>query len=248
MHTWVRVMASEKNVLLEVDHLVVSYGQLPALHDVNLQVAKGQLVALLGTNGAGKSTTLKTIVGLMKPQSGQITYRGERIDGRPTFDLVRRGIALVPEGRHVFAHSTVEENLELGAISRTSAGEIRESFERIYGLFPLLKSRRNQLAGSLSGGEQQMLAIGRAMASRPALLLLDEPSMGLAPIFVNQIFELIVELNEQGTTVLMVEQNANLALEIADHAYVLDGGRTVLSGTAQEILNNEAVTAAYLGS
>lgn len=240
-------MASE-NVLLEVEHLVVSYGQLPALHGVDLKVGKGQLVALLGTNGAGKSTTLKTIVGLMKPQSGRINYCGERIDGVATYDLVRRGIALVPEGRRVFAHSSVEENLELGAISRTSAGEIKETFERIYTLFPRLKDRRQQLAGSLSGGEQQMLAIGRAMASRPSLLLLDEPSMGLAPIFVNQIFELIVELNAQGSTILMVEQNANLALEIADHAYVLDGGRTVLSGTAQEIMNNEAVTAAYLGS
>jgi branched-chain amino acid transport system ATP-binding protein len=240
-------MASE-NALLEVEHLVVSYGQLPALHGVDLKVGKGQLVALLGTNGAGKSTTLKTIVGLMKPQSGRINYCGERIDGVATYDLVRRGIALVPEGRRVFAHSSVEENLELGAISRTSAGEIKETFERIYTLFPPLKDRRQQLAGSLSGGEQQMLAIGRAMASRPSLLLLDEPSMGLAPIFVNQIFELIVELNAQGSTILMVEQNANLALEIADHAYVLDGGRTVLSGTAQEIMNNEAVTAAYLGS
>ena len=240
-------MASE-NVLLEVEHLVVSYGQLPALHGVDLKVGKGQLVALLGTNGAGKSTTLKTIVGLMKPQSGRINYGGERIDGVATFDLVRRGIALVPEGRRVFAHSSVEENLELGAISRSSAAEIKETFERIYTLFPRLKDRRQQLAGSLSGGEQQMLAIGRAMASRPSLLLLDEPSMGLAPIFVNQIFELIVELNAQGSTILMVEQNANLALEIADHAYVLDGGRTVLSGTAQEIMNNEAVTAAYLGS
>lgn len=240
-------MASE-NVLLEVDQLVVSYGQLPALHGVDLKVGEGRLVALLGTNGAGKSTTLKTIVGLMKPQSGRISYRAERIDGAATYDLVRRGIALVPEGRRVFAHSTVEENLELGAISRTSPGEIRETFERIYTLFPRLKDRRRQLAGSLSGGEQQMLAIGRAMASRPSLLLLDEPSMGLAPIFVNQIFELIVQLNEQGCTILMVEQNANLALEIADHAYVLDGGRTVLSGTAQEIMNNEAVTAAYLGS
>jgi branched-chain amino acid transport system ATP-binding protein len=236
------------NVLLEVEHLVVSYGQLPALHDVDLKVGKGQLVALLGTNGAGKSTTLKTIVGLMKPQSGRINYCGERIDGVATYDLVRRGIALVPEGRRVFAHSSVEENLELGAISRTSTGEIKETFERIYTLFPRLKDRRQQLAGSLSGGEQQMLAIGRAMASRPSLLLLDEPSMGLAPIFVNQIFELIVELNTQGVTILMVEQNANLALEIADHAYVLDGGRTVLSGTAQEIMNNDAVTAAYLGS
>jgi branched-chain amino acid transport system ATP-binding protein len=236
------------NVLLEVEHLVVSYGQLPALHDVDLKVGKGQLVALLGTNGAGKSTTLKTIVGLMKPQSGRINYCGERIDGVATYDLVRRGIALVPEGRRVFAHSSVEENLELGAISRTSTGEIKETFERIYTLFPRLKDRRQQLAGSLSGGEQQMLAIGRAMASRPSLLLLDEPSMGLAPIFVNQIFELIVELNAQGVTILMVEQNANLALEIADHAYVLDGGRTVLSGTAQEIMNNDAVTAAYLGS
>ncbi len=240
-------MASE-NVLLEVEQLVVSYGQLPALHGVDLKVGEGRLVALLGTNGAGKSTTLKTIVGLMKPQSGRISYRADRIDGAATYDLVRRGIALVPEGRRVFAHSTVEENLELGAISRTSPGEVRETFERIYALFPRLKDRRRQLAGSLSGGEQQMLAIGRAMASRPSLLLLDEPSMGLAPIFVNQIFELIVQLNEQGCTILMVEQNANLALEIADHAYVLDGGRTVLSGTAQEIMNNEAVTAAYLGS
>ena len=240
-------MASE-NALLEIEHLAVSYGQLPALHDVNLRVNEGQLVALLGTNGAGKTTTLKTIVGLMKPRSGRITYRGDRIDGVATFDLVRRGIALVPEGRHVFAHSTVQENLELGAISRTSASEVKESFERIYALFSVLKDRRGQLAGSLSGGEQQMLAIGRAMASRPSLLLLDEPSMGLAPIFVNQIFELIVELNQQGTTVLVVEQNANLALEIADYAYVLEGGRTVLSGTAPEMLNNEAVTAAYLGS
>jgi len=236
------------SALLEVERLVVSYGPLPALHDVNLRVDKGKLVALLGTNGAGKTTTLRTLVGLMKPRSGQITYQGERIDGCPTYDLVRRGIALVPEGRHVFAYSTVEENLELGAFSRTSAHEVKESFERIYGLFPQLKERRRQLAGSLSGGEQQMLAIGRAMASRPSLLLLDEPSMGLAPIVVNQIFELIVELNERGTTVLMVEQNASLALEIADHAYVLDGGRTVLSGAADEILANEAVTAAYLGS
>ena len=235
------------NVLLDVEHLVVSYGALPALHDVHFRVGEGQLVALLGTNGAGKSTTLKTIVGLMKPQSGSIRYRGEAIGGAATYDLVRRGIALVPEGRRVFAHSTVEENLELGAISRTSASEIKESFERIYTLFPRLKERRSQLAGSLSGGEQQMLAIGRAMASRPSLLL-DEPSMGLAPIFVNQIFDLILELNQQGTTVLMVEQNANLALEIADHAYVLDGGRTVLAGTAEEIMDNEAVTAAYLGS
>ena len=236
------------DVLLEVENLVVSYGQLPALHGVDLKVGKGQLVALLGTNGAGKSTTLKTIVGLMKPKSGRISYRGERIDGVATYDLVRRGIALVPEGRRVFAHSSVEENLQLGAISRTSSQEVNETFERIYKLFPVLKQRRHQLAGSLSGGEQQMLAIGRAMGSKPLLLLLDEPSMGLAPIFVNQIFELIIELNAQGTTILMVEQNANLALEIADHAFVLEGGRTVLSGTAQEIMNNDAVTAAYLGS
>ena len=236
------------DVLLEVQNLVVSYGQLPALHGVDLKVGKGQLVALLGTNGAGKSTTLKTIVGLMKPKSGRISYRGERIDGVATYDLVRRGIALVPEGRRVFAHSSVEENLQLGAISRTSSQEVNETFERIYKLFPVLKQRRHQLAGSLSGGEQQMLAIGRAMGSKPLLLLLDEPSMGLAPIFVNQIFELIIELNAQGTTILMVEQNANLALEIADHAFVLEGGRTVLSGTAQEIMNNDAVTAAYLGS
>ncbi|WP_206664315.1 ABC transporter ATP-binding protein [Variovorax guangxiensis] len=241
-------MASEKSVLLEVEHLAVSYGPLPALHDVNFNVDEGQIVAVLGTNGAGKSTTLKTLVGLMRPNAGSIRYRGEPIGGVATYDLLRRGIALVPEGRRVFAHSTVQENLELGAISRTSNAEIQQSFERIYALFPRLKDRRTQLAGSLSGGEQQMLAIGRAMASKPALLLLDEPSMGLAPIFVNQIFELLVELNEQGTTILVVEQNANLALEIADRAYVLDGGRTVLSGSADEIMNNEAVTAAYLGA
>ncbi len=236
------------NVLLDVEHLVVNYGALPALHDVNVKVGQGQLVALLGTNGAGKTTTLKTIVGLIKPRAGTIRYRGDAIEGAATYDLVRRGIALVPEGRRVFAHSTVEENLELGAISRTSTVEIAESFERIYTLFPRLKDRRKQLAGSLSGGEQQMLAIGRAIASRPSLLLLDEPSMGLAPIFVDQIFELILELNAQGTTILMVEQNASLALEIADHAYVLDGGRTVLEGSAQAMMNNEAVTAAYLGA
>ncbi|MHA3903528.1 ABC transporter ATP-binding protein [Castellaniella sp. WN] len=234
--------------LLEVEHLVVGYGRLPALHDVDFQVGEGELIALLGTNGAGKSTTLKTVVGLMRPVSGSIRYRGERVDGVTTYDLVRRGIALVPEGRRVFAHSTVQENLELGAISRPSQAEVRETFERIYTLFPRLKDRRRQLAGSLSGGEQQMLAIGRALASRPALLLLDEPSMGLAPIVVMQIFELIVELNQQGTTILMVEQNASLALEVADRAYVLDGGRTVLSGTAQEIKANDAVAAAYLGS
>jgi branched-chain amino acid transport system ATP-binding protein len=236
------------NELLKVEHIAVNYGVLPALHDVDFKVYEGELIALLGTNGAGKSTTLKTIVGLMKPLSGRIHYRGEQIDGTQTYDLVRKGIALVPEGRRVFANSTVEENLELGAISRSSKIEIQESFERVYTMFPVLKNRRRQMAGSLSGGEQQMLAIGRALASRPTLLLLDEPSMGLAPIIVTQIFELIVELNEQGTTVLMVEQNANLALEIADRAYVLDGGRTILSGTAQEMMDNEAVTAAYLGS
>jgi branched-chain amino acid transport system ATP-binding protein len=237
-----------ENVLLDVEHLAVSYGALPALHDVDFRVGEGQLVTVLGTNGAGKSTTLKTIVGLMKPRAGSIRFRGESIGGVATYDLVRRGIALVPEGRRIFAHSTVQENLELGAITRDSVSEVKEDFERIYTLFPRLKDRRTQLAGSLSGGEQQMLAIGRAMASRPSLLLLDEPSMGLAPIFVNQIFELIVELNEQGTTILVVEQNAHLALEIADRAYVLDGGRTVLAGTAEEIMNNEAVTAAYLGA
>src|SRR3546814_12524 len=234
--------------LLEAEHLAVNYGRLPALHDVDFRVGQGELIALLGTNGAGKSTTLKTVVGLMEPISGSIRYRGQRIDGVSTYDLVRQGIALVPEGRRVFAHSTVQENLELGAISRTSQGEVRETFERIYTLFPRLKDRRRQLAGSLSGGEQQMLAIGRALASRPALLLLDEPSMGLAPIVVTQIFELILELNMQGTTILLVEQNASLALEVADRAYVLEGGRTVLSGTAQEIKANDAVAAAYLGS
>lgn len=234
--------------LLEVENLVVSYGELPALHGVTFNVGEGELIALLGANGAGKTTTLKAIVGLMKPVSGTITYAGDAVGGMPTYELVRRGIALVPEGRRVFAHSTVQENLELGAISRTSRDEIHESFDRIYTLFPRLKDRRGQLAGSLSGGEQQMLAIGRALASRPKLLLLDEPSMGLAPIIVTQIFELVVELNRLGTTVLMVEQNASLALDIADRAYVLEGGSVVLSGAAQEIRDNEAVAAAYLGS
>jgi branched-chain amino acid transport system ATP-binding protein len=240
-------MASAR-ALLDVERLAVSYGDLPALHDVTLTVGDGELVALLGSNGAGKSTTLKTIAGLMRPRSGTIVYRGEPIAGVAASDLVRRGLALVPEGRRVFPYSSVQENLELGAISRTSRAEIEETFDRIYTLFPRLKERPRQLAGSLSGGEQQMLAIGRALASRPSLLLLDEPSMGLAPIVVSQIFELILELNRQGITVLMVEQNVRLALEIVDRAYVLENGRTVLSGIARELLDDEAITKAYLGA
>ncbi len=233
---------------MTVEDLRVSYGAIRALDGVSFRVDEGEFVALLGANGAGKTTTLKTVTGLLEPLGGSITYRGGAVKGMTPAALVRAGIAMVPEGRRVFAHSSVLENLELGAVTRRDRREVARSIERMFGLFPILAERRAQLAGLLSGGEQQMLAIGRALMSKPALLLLDEPSMGLAPKIVAQIFELILELHREGTTILMVEQNARLALEIVDRAYVLENGKTVLSGTPDALADDQAVADAYLGS
>jgi branched-chain amino acid transport system ATP-binding protein len=232
---------------LEVKAIGVAYGAVVALEDVSLEVAPGELVALLGANGAGKTTTLRVISGLMQPFRGSISYGGEDTDHLPTYEIVNRGIAMVPEGRRVFAHSSVLENLQLGAYTQRAPKTLALNLERVLTLFPRLAERQDQLAGSLSGGEQQMLAIGRALMSEPQLLLLDEPSMGLAPKIVDDIFSLILDLNRQGTTILLVEQNANLSLEIANRAYVLEGGRIAVSGFAAEIADDPKIVEAYLG-
>jgi branched-chain amino acid transport system ATP-binding protein len=232
---------------LEVKAIGVAYGAVVALEDVSLEVAPGELVALLGANGAGKTTTLRVISGLMQPFRGSISYGGEDTDHLPTYEIVNRGIAMVPEGRRVFAHSSVLENLQLGAYTHRAPKTLALNLERVLTLFPRLAERQDQLAGSLSGGEQQMLAIGRALMSEPQLLLLDEPSMGLAPKIVDDIFSLILDLNRQGTTILLVEQNANLSLEIANRAYVLEGGRIAVSGFASEIADDPKIVEAYLG-
>jgi branched-chain amino acid transport system ATP-binding protein len=234
-------------MLLEVRDLNVFYGAIHALQGVSFDVAEGEIVTLIGANGAGKSTTLKTISGLLNPRSGQIRLRDESIVNRPAQDIVRKGVVQVPEGRKIFAPLTVQENLEMGAFTRTDAGEIRSSMDRVFKSFPRLKERLSQLGGTLSGGEQQMLAIGRGMMARPKLLLLDEPSMGLAPILVEEIFSIIQEINSLGVSVLLVEQNALMALSIAQRGYVLETGRIVLTGTGEELLNNPQVMKAYLG-
>jgi branched-chain amino acid transport system ATP-binding protein len=234
--------------LLSVDDLAVAYGPVRALRGVSLEVRRGEVVAVLGPNGAGKSTLLRAIAGVVPPASGRVVHAGERIDGLPPEDVVRRGIALVPEGRMVFPGLTVRENLLVGAISRRDAAGIAEDLEGILGMFPVLGERAGQLAGTLSGGEQQMLAIGRALMSRPSLLLLDEPSLGLAPIVVDRVFELIAGLRTRGVTVLLVEQNVHRALELADRAYVLAVGTVALSGTGEELRRAEAgLQRAYLG-
>jgi branched-chain amino acid transport system ATP-binding protein len=232
--------------MLEVRDLHVAYGDIPALKGVSLAVAKGEIVALLGNNGAGKTTTLKAISGLLVPAAGEVTLDGESVGGMPPHLIVRKGIAHVPEGRRVFNRLTVSENLAMGAYARSDAG-IATDLERVYRLFPRLKERQAQIAGTLSGGEQQMLAIGRALMENPRLLLLDEPSMGLAPVLVEQIFETIQDINRQGTTILLVEQNASLALAVAGRAYVLETGAVVLSGAATELAQNQDVRRAYLG-
>ncbi len=233
---------------LRVDELHVNYGSVKALKGVSFRVGEGELVALLGANGAGKTTILKTVMGVLNPIEGSIQYRGERVDGKKTDVLVKKGLTLVPEGRRLFQKSSVLENLEIGAITRTDPAGIRRTMEQVFTLFPVLRERCKQLAESLSGGEQQMLAIGRALMSQPTMLLLDEPSMGLAPKIIDQIFDFIVDLNRTGTTILMVEQNASLALEIVDRAYVLEGGKIMLSGSATELINNNDVAEAYLGA
>ena len=233
--------------MLRVEDINVYYGAIHAIKGISLDVPDGEIVALIGSNGAGKSTTLRTISGLMKPKSGKIIYEGNDIAGVPAHKNVGMGLCQVPEGRHVFANMTVLENLELGAYLRNDKEGIAKDMQDVFEKFPRLLERKYQIAGTLSGGEQQMLAMGRALMSRPKLLLLDEPSMGLAPLLVKEIFNIIKEINAGGTTILLVEQNANMALSIADKAYVLETGRITLSGTAQELASSEEVRKAYLG-
>ena len=233
--------------MLKVDNIDVYYGAIHAIKGISIEVPKGEIVTLVGSNGAVKSTTLRTISGLMKPKNGAILFEDKNIVGVPAHKIVGMGLCQVPEGRHVFANMSVMENLELGAYLRSDKDEIARDLEDVFKKFPRLLERKEQISGTLSGGEQQMLAMGRALMSRPRLLLLDEPSMGLAPLLVKEIFNIIKEINESGTTVLLVEQNANMALSIADKAYVLETGRIALAGTAQELASSEAVRKAYLG-
>lgn len=233
--------------MLEIKNLHVYYGQIHALKGVTFVVRKGEIVTLIGGNGAGKTTTLKTISGLIPPKEGEILYQGESITGVKAHDLVSRGLVQVPEGRHVFPSMSVQENLDLGAYSRKDKKAVKEDLDKVFHLFPRLKERRQQLAGTLSGGEQQMLAMARALMSSPKLLLLDEPSMGLAPLLVREIFNIVTEINSTGVTILLVEQNANMALSIANRGYVIETGRVVLEGEADSLAANEAVKKAYLG-
>ena len=233
--------------MLTVDDINVYYGAIHAIKGISLSVAKGGITTLIGSNGAGKSTTLHTISGLLKPKTGKILFEGQDITGRPAHRIVGLGLSQVPEGRHVFANMTVMENLELGAYLREDKEEINQDMTDVFTKFPRLLERKDQIAGTLSGGEQQMLAMGRALMSRPKLMLMDEPSMGLAPLLVTEIFNIIKEINASGTTVLLVEQNARMALSIADKAYVLETGNITLEGTGKELLNSEAVQKAYLG-
>jgi branched-chain amino acid transport system ATP-binding protein len=234
-------------MLLEAKDLNVYYGAIHALQGVSFAVDEGEIVSLIGANGAGKSTTLKTVSGLLRPRVGDVLLRGESLKTMPAQDIVRRGVIHVPEGRKIFAPLTVQENLEMGAFTRDNPKEIQQSMERVFKSFPRLKERLGQFGGTLSGGEQQMLAIGRGMMARPKVLLLDEPSMGLAPILVEEIFSIIKEINEQGVAILLVEQNALMALSVANRGYVLETGRIVLEGTGQELLQNPQVMKAYLG-
>ena len=233
-------------MLLAVNNINVYYGAIHAIKGISFQVDEGEVVTLIGANGAGKTTTLDTVAGLLRSKTGEISFQGQRIDHLPAHTIVKRGLALVPEGRRVFAQMTVEENLEMGAFTRDK-GDVAPALERVYELFPRLKERRRQVAGTLSGGEQQMLAMGRSLMSAPRLMMLDEPSMGLAPILVEQVFDIIASLHKAGTTILLVEQNAQMALSIADRAYVLENGQITLSGTGEELSRSEQVRKAYLG-
>ena len=240
------VVASDPPPLLELEAVNTFYGQIHILQDSNLVVREGELVCLLGGNASGKSTTLKTILGLVRPRTGVVRLAGEDVTRLPTAHRIRRGLAIVPENRRLFGPMTVLQNLELGAYLRPRT-DLKEEFERVYSLFPLLYERRSQLAGTLSGGEQQMVAMGRALMSKPKLLLMDEPSMGLAPILVERSFEIIQQVNKTGVAMLVVEQNANVSLSIADRGYVLSTGRIVLEGPASELLENDDLRKAYLG-
>ena len=233
--------------LLELDNVHTYYGHIHALKGISLSVDEGEIVTLIGANGAGKTTTLRTISGLLKPREGQITFSGGDLAPYPAHEIVYKGLSMVPEGRGIFARLSVSENLEMGAYARTAGVGLGDSMARVFTLFPRLKERRGQLAGTLSGGEQQMLATGRALMADPKMLLMDEPSMGLAPVLVDSIFETIQELHRSGTTILLVEQNARMALQVADRGYVLQTGEIVLSGAATELRANEMVRKAYLG-
>ena len=233
--------------LLEIKNLQVAYGGIHAVKGIDLHINPGELVALIGANGAGKTTTLKTLVGMIKPAGGEILYQGQPTIKLPSYAYVQQGLAMVPEGRGIFSRLTVEENLQMGAYTRNDKAAIGQDLERIYHLFPRLKERYKQLAGTLSGGEQQMVAMGRAMMSRPKLLLLDEPSMGLAPIIVQKIFEIIRMIAAEGVTMLLVEQNASLALKTADRGYVMESGKITMADTAANLLANESIQHAYLG-
>ena len=233
--------------MLEVKDLVVAYGRVQAVKGISFEVEQGQVVSLLGTNGAGKTTTLRTISGLLKPASGEIWFAGERIDGVPAHEIVKRGIAQSPEGRRLFPRMSVEDNLLLGAFTRRDAAGVRSDLDRVYTLFPVLGERRNQAAGLFSGGEQQMLAIGRAMMSRPKLLMLDEPSMGLSPIMTQTIMRTIADLRAEGTTILLVEQNAQAALQLSAYGYVLEIGQIMFSDTGADLLEDDRVKRTYLG-
>lgn len=233
--------------MLEVKNLQVYYGVIQALKGISFEVNQGEVIALIGANGAGKTTTLQTLTGIIPAKAGTISFEGKDITKVPAHKIVEMGMAHVPEGRRVFADMTVYENLLMGAYTRKDKAEIAQSLANVYKRFPRLEERKNQRAGTLSGGEQQMLAMGRALMSKPRIILMDEPSMGLSPIFVNEIFDIIKEVSESGTTVLLVEQNAKKALSIADRAYVLETGNITLSGQAQDLLNNESVQKAYLG-
>ena len=233
--------------MLEVKNLKVAYGKILAVKQISFSVDEGQVVTLIGTNGAGKTTTLRTISGLIRPASGEILFQGKRIDAVPAHEIVTLGLAHSPEGRKIFPQMTVEENLLLGAFTRSDSAGISKDLDAAYGLFPILGERRSQQAGTFSGGEQQMLAMGRAMMSRPKLLMLDEPSMGLSPLMMKVIMETVRTLQSQGTTILLVEQNAQAALRLADHGYVLEVGKIVLKGTGKDLLVNDAVRKAYLG-
>jgi len=233
--------------MLKITNLHVNYGGIKALKGINIDIPEGKIITLIGGNGAGKSTTLRTSVGLVKPVSGTITYKDENITNKKTQDIAAKGIVLVPEGRRVFANLTLHENLVLGAYARKDKDGIERDREKVFSLFPRLKERLKQKAGTLSGGEQQMLAVGRALMTKPKLLMMDEPSLGLAPLIVKDIFNIIKDINKSGVTILLIEQNAKAALEIADYGYVMETGNIVMEGPGMELLNNENVKKAYLG-
>ncbi|MEG0307877.1 MAG: ABC transporter ATP-binding protein [Clostridium sp.] len=233
--------------MLKITNLVVSYGGIEALKGIDINVEKGKIITLVGANGAGKSTVLRSIVGLVKKKAGNIEYKGDDLGSVKTQYLTSRGLTLVPEGRRIFSDLTIEENLLLGAYARKDKEEIKKDIKWVYELFPILKERQLQLGGTLSGGEQQMLAVGRALMSRPELLMMDEPSLGLAPLIVKDIFSIIKEINKKGVTILLIEQNANLALKIADYGYVMETGRITMEGKGQDLLKNDDIKKAYLG-